>query len=63
MEKELKGKGHFPIPKITPKGTRIKNPHHVRKTLEAVDEEVVQILNTIKESKRIHEKEKEEARI
>ena len=36
MEKELKGKGHFPIPKITPKGARIKNPHHVRKTLEAV---------------------------
>ena len=66
MEKELrslKGKGHFLIPKITPKGTRIEKPHHVRKTLEAVDKEVVQMLNTIKENERIHEKEKEETRI
>ena len=66
MEKELrslKGKGHFPIPKITPKGTRIENPHHVRKTLEAVDEEVTQMLNTIRENEIIQEKEKEEARI
>ena len=66
MEKELrnlKGKGQFPIPQITPKGIRIKNPHNVKKTLGAVNEEVVQILHTVRESERILEKEKEEAKI
>ena len=66
MEKELrslKGRGHFPIPAITPHFTRIENPHHIRKTLEAVDEEVVQILTTVRESERTYEKEKEEPRV
>ena len=66
MEKELrslKGRGHFSIPTITPHGARIENPHQVRKTLESVDEEVVQILTTVRESERIYEKEKEEARV
>ena len=56
MEKELrnlKGKGQFPIPQITPKGIRIKPPHNVKKALGAVDKVVVQILNTIRESERI----------
>ena len=66
MEKELrnlKGRGHFPVPTITPHGIRIKNPQQVRKMLESVDEEVVQILTTVRESERIYEKEKEEARV
>lgn len=48
MEKELrnlKGRGHFPIPTITPHGTRIENPQQVRKTLESVDEESREIQN------------------
>ena len=56
MEKELrslKGRGHFPIPTITPHGTRIENPLQVRKTLESVDEELVQILTTVRESERM----------
>ena len=59
MEKELrnlKGKGHFPIPKITPHGIIIDNPQHARKTLDTVDEELVQILNIIRESERKYEK-------
>ena len=55
MEKELrslKGRGHFPIPTITTHGTRIENPHQVRKILESVDEEVVWILTTVRESER-----------
>ena len=66
MEKELrslKGRGHFPIPTITPHGTRIENPHQVSQTLEAVDEEMVHILTTVRESERNYEKEKEEARV
>ena len=65
MEKELrvlKGRGNFPLPPITPQGTRIENIHQLRKTLWTVDEEVVQILATIRESESNFEKEKEEAR-
>ena len=66
MEKELrglKGRGHFKIPTITPNGARIKTPHHIKKFLEAVDEEMIHIITTIRESERNYEKEKEEARI
>ena len=66
MEKELrilKGRSHFPIPKITPHGMRIDNPQHARKTLDAVDEELVQILNIIRNSERNYEIEKKEARL
>ena len=63
MEKELrslKGKGHFPIPTITPHSAKIENPHQVRKTLE---EEIVKILTTFRESERNYDKEKEETRV
>ena len=66
MEKDLrslKDREHFPIPTITPHGTRIENPHQVSQTLEAVDEEMVHILTTVRESERNYEKEKEEARV
>ena len=66
MEKELrglKGRGHFPIPNITPNSARIENPHQIRKFLEAVDKEMVHIITTLRESERNYEKEKEEARI
>ena len=43
-------------------GTRIGNPHQLRKTLEAVDEEAVQMLTKIRESERNYEKEDAEAR-
>ena len=65
MEKELrnlKGRGHFPIPH----GIRIDKPQHARKTrktLDAVDDELMQILNIIRESERNYEKENEEARL
>ena len=61
MEKELrglKGRGHFPIPNIMPHGTRVETPHHIIKFLEAVDEEIVHIVTTVRESDRDYEKEK-----
>ena len=61
--RNLKGRGHFPTPKITPHGIRVDNLHDARKPLDAVDEELAQILNITRESERIHLKEKEEARI
>ena len=66
MEKELrglKGRGHFPIPTITPHGARVETPHHINKFLEAVDEEIVHLITTVRDSDRDYEKEKERARI
>ena len=61
MEKELRSfedRGHFPMPTITPQGARIENPNQIRKTLEAVDEEIAHIIATVRESKRSYEKKK-----
>ena len=65
MEKELriiKNRGHFPVPEITPQGTKIKNTKDIDKVLEAVDKEVVEMLTAVRESELNYEKEKEEAR-
>ena len=61
MEKELrsfKDRGHFPMPTITPQCARIENSHQIRKTLEAVDEEIAHIIATVRESERNNEKKK-----
>ena len=66
MEKELrglKGRGHFPIPNVTLDGTKIENPHHIRKFLEAADKEMVHTLTTARESERKYKEEKKEAKI
>ena len=65
MEKELriiKNRGHFPVPKVTPQGTRIENPKDINKILEEVDKEVVEMLNAVRESELKYKKEKAEAR-
>ena len=59
MEKELRGlkeRGHFPISTITPQGTKIENYHQAKKILEAVDNELVMITNTIRENKKAYDK-------
>ena len=64
-EKELrliKNRGHFPVPKITPQGTKIENSKDMDKVLEAVDTEVTEMIRAIRESKEKYEKEKEEAK-
>ena len=53
MENELrnmKGRGHFPIPKLTPQPIRIDSQHQAKKTLDAVDRELTEILKNIRES-------------
>ena len=53
MEKELRNiepRGNFPSPTITLRDTKIDNSQQSRKILEAVDEELVRILTTVKES-------------
>ena len=65
MEKELriiKNRGHFPVPQITPQGTKIENTKDIDKVLEAVDKEVVEMIRVVRESEMNYEKEKEEAR-
>ena len=61
--RNMKDRGNFPIPKITPHGIRIDNPQQARKTLDAADGELTQILKSIRESEERYEKEKEEARL
>ena len=65
MENELrilKGRGHFPIPKMTPQDIRIDSQHLAKKTLDAADRELTKILQNIRESEERYEKEKEEAK-
>ena len=66
MEKELrriKNRGHFLVPLITPQGNKIETSHDKDKVLEAVDEEITEMLNAVKESEENYEREQEQARI
>ena len=50
MEKELrriKKRGHFLVPLITPQGNKIETSHDKDKVLEAVDEEITEMLNAM----------------
>ena len=64
-EKELRiirNRGHFPVPTITPQGTKIKTTRDKDKVLELVDTEVVEMLKAVRESKENYEREQEEAK-
>ena len=66
MEKELrriKNRGHFLVPLITPQGNKIETSHDKDKVLEAVDKEITEMLNTMKQSEENYEREQEQARI
>ena len=66
MEKELrriKNRGHFLVPLITPQGNKIETSHDKYKVLEAVDEEITEMLNAVKQSEENYEREQEQARI
>ena len=66
MEKELriiKNRGYFPVPLITPQGNKIETSHDKDKVLEAVDEEVTEMLKAVKQSEENYEREQEQARI
>ena len=65
MKKELriiKNRGHFPVPTITPQGTKIETSHDKDKVMEAVDIEVMEMIRAVRESKENYKKEQEEAR-
>ena len=65
MENELrslKGRGHFLIRIITPHSTKIENSHQSRKIQEAVDDKLVIIPNTVRESEIAYEKGQETAK-
>ena len=51
MEKELriiKNRGHFPVPTITAKGTKIETSQDKNKVLEAVDTEVMEMIKAVR---------------
>ena len=66
MKKELrriKNRGYFLVPLITPQGDKIETSHDKDKVLEAVDEEITEMLNTVKQSEDNYKREQEQARI
>ena len=66
MEKELrriKNRLHFLVALITPQGNEIETSHNKDKVLEAVDEEMTEMLNAMKQSEENYEREQEQARI
>ena len=66
MEKELrriKNRGHFLVPLITPQGNKIETSHDKDKVLDAVDKEITEMLNAVKQSEENYEREQEQARI
>ena len=65
MEKDLriiKNRGHFPIPTITPQGTKIETTHDLDKVLEAVDIEVTEMMKAVRQSEENYEREQEQAK-
>ena len=65
MEKKLriiKNRGHFPIPTITPQGTKIKTTHDRDKALEAVDIEVTEMIKAVRQSEENYKREQEQAK-
>ena len=65
MEKELriiKNRGHFPIPTITPQGTKIETVQDRDKALEDVDEEVTEIIKAVRQSEENYERGQEQAK-
>ena len=65
MEKELriiKNRGHFPVPKITPKGMKIKTTKDKEEVLKAVDTEIEEMMKAIRRSEENYEREQEEAK-
>ena len=66
IEKELrliKNRCYFPIPQITPQDNKIETSQDKNKILEAVDEEVTAMLNTVKQSEENYVKEQEKVRV
>ena len=65
MERELRLiniRGHFPVPKITPQGTKIENNNSIDNVLEAEDVKETEMIKAVRESEENYEREQEEAR-
>ena len=65
MEKELriiKNRGHFPVPTITPQGTKVETIKDKENVLEAVDAEAVEMIRAVRENEENYNREQEEAK-
>ena len=66
MEKELriiKNRGYFQVPLITPQDNKIETTRDKDKVLEAVEEEVTEMLKAVKQSEENYAREQEQARV
>ena len=65
MEKELriiKNRGHFPVPVITPQGTKIETIQDKKKVLDTVDTEIMEMIKAVRESEKNYKRKPEEAK-
>ena len=66
MEKELriiKNRGYFQVPLVTPQGNKIEMTRDKDKVLEAVEEEVTEMLKAVKQSEENYARQQEQARV
>ena len=66
MEKELriiKNRGYFQVPLVTPQGNKIETTQDEDKVLEAVEEEVTEMLKAVKQSEENYARQQEQARV
>ena len=66
MEREvrsIKNRGYFPVPQLTPRECKIETIQDKEILMKDIDETVVEMLNTIKESEENYIREREQARI
>ena len=65
MEKELriiKNRGHFPLPTITPQDTKIETAQDMDQALDAVNEEITEMLNAVRQSEMDYAREQAQAK-
>ena len=65
MEKELRvigNRGHFPVPKITPRGMKIETTKDKDQVLQAVDAELEEMIIAVRKSEENYKREQEEAK-
>ena len=60
--RKIKNRGQFPVPLITPEGIKIETLQNKKKVLDAVETEITEMIQAVRESEENYEREQEEAR-
>ena len=58
----IKNRGHFPLPTITPQDTKIETAQDMDQALDAVNEEIMEMLNAVRQSETVYAREQAQAK-